>query len=206
MKKLIFFLIGLFPFIGYSQLTGYWKTDTGGCYQLRQDGNEVYWAAEEGSGSRAKNVFTGTVFDNQLCGTWCDLPSHKRNNCGERIVLRIEGNRKMTKTFSSVTYNGSVWTKQSGPCENGKDETNYDLDINKCFKKTSNMIIPKMNLDTLYNLSVNECKQKCLDDPRCRSIDYKFTQNKCFTQDVKLEDVSNEKAHKEYDHYENICR
>ena len=209
MKKVLSCLILLVPYLGITQLSGYWKSDTGGCYQITQNGHEVYWAAEEGDQLRANNVFSGTLFDQELCGTWCDLPSHSRSNCGERIVLRIENKNRMVKSYSSVSYKGSIWTKQSGPCGAGGNQGgNNNYDLSTCFKKTPNTIIEGFNIDSFNDLSLNECKQKCLDDPQCKSIDYKFTKRVCYTQFKDLDDAdkSKVKVREDYDHYKNICR
>ena len=46
MKSLLIILTLSFPFLGYAQLTGYWLSDTNGCYEIRQKGNEVWWSFE----------------------------------------------------------------------------------------------------------------------------------------------------------------
>ena len=119
MKNLIFFLfIILSPILSFSQLTGYWQTDVGGCYQVRQEGNQVWWIAERTPNTRASVAFHGVLTGNILTGQWCDMPSHDRQNCGEQLSLRVENNNRMVKTGETISYNGNVWTKtNSANCE-----------------------------------------------------------------------------------------
>jgi hypothetical protein len=109
----IFLLLFLFPLLTFSQLTGYWQTDVGGCYQIRQNGNEIWWAGEASDIQRPKNVFHGTIAGDILTGQWCDLPSSSSQGCEETLALRIESNNRLVKISSSASYNGSVWTKQA---------------------------------------------------------------------------------------------
>lgn len=118
MKSLVIFSLFLFlAMSSFAQLTGYWQTENGGCYQIRQNGNEVWWAGEAPGVQRPSNIFHGAVAGNNLTGIWCDLPSSPTQGCGQSLSLRIENNNRMVKLASSSSYNGSVWTRQSGPCE-----------------------------------------------------------------------------------------
>ncbi len=106
----------ILPLSIFAQLTGYWQTDVGGCYQIRQDGNEVWWIGESAPNKRASIVFQGIVVGNILNGQWCDMPSHDRQNCGQGLSLRIENNDRMVKIGETISYSGSVWTR--GGCSN----------------------------------------------------------------------------------------
>ncbi|MCP3933440.1 MAG: hypothetical protein GY705_30590 [Bacteroidetes bacterium] len=117
MRNLLIFLLLYSPILSFSQLTGYWQTDVGGCYQIRQSNNEVWWAGERADVQRPTNVFHGTIAGNTLTGQWCDLPSNSSQGCEQTLALRIESNNRMVKIASSSTYNGNVWTKQVGPCK-----------------------------------------------------------------------------------------
>lgn len=114
-----------FPLLAISQLTGYWQTDVGGCYQIRQNGNEIWWAGESSDIQRPRNVFHGTIAGNNITGQWCDLPSSTRQGCEETIALRIENNSRLVKITSSAPYNGSVWTRQVG--SEGCGQCEYNL-------------------------------------------------------------------------------
>ena len=112
-------LINLFlflPILTFAQLTGFWQTDTGGCYQIRQDGNEIWWAGETSGSERATNVFHGTIAGNMLTGQWCDLPSNNNQQCEQTLALRIESDSRLVKIASSTSYNGNIWTKTPGGC------------------------------------------------------------------------------------------
>jgi len=117
MKNLFILILLLLSCSTFGQLTGYWQTDNGGCYQIRQDGNEVWWAGETSDIQRANNVFHGVIAGNNLTGIWCDMPSNSTQGCRESLSLRIENNNRMVKVASSSPYNGRVWTRQNGPCE-----------------------------------------------------------------------------------------
>ena len=103
----------IFPLLSFAQLTGYWKTDVGGCYQIMQDGNEVWWIGARGPNIRSSISFHGVLAGNQLTGKWCDMPSHDKQNCGEGLSLRIENNNRMVKIGETVSYYGKVWTRSS---------------------------------------------------------------------------------------------
>ncbi len=115
MKKIVTILV-LFPLSGFAQLTGYWQTENGGCYQITQDGNEVWWAGETPNAQRPTNVFHGFISGNTLVGLWCDMPSSSSQGCRESLSLRLENDNRMVKVASSASYNGNVWTRQNGPC------------------------------------------------------------------------------------------
>lgn len=106
----------LFSLSTFAQLTGYWQSDVGDCLQVRQNGNEVWWAAEPSGSTRAMNVFEGTLTNDILAGLWCDLPSNSKSGCGQTITIRIENNNRMVKIGSTAPYYGSVWTRSNGPC------------------------------------------------------------------------------------------
>jgi hypothetical protein len=125
MKNLIISILMLIPLSTFAQLTGYWQTDNGGCYQIRQNGNEIWWAGESSDIQRPTNVFHGTIAGNMLTGQWCDLPSNPSQGCEQTIALRIENNNRLVKISSSAPYNGSVWTRQLGIA--GCGQCDYNL-------------------------------------------------------------------------------
>ena len=115
MKKLYciltLFLVSTIFNLTYAQLTGYWQSDVGGCYEIRQDGNEVWWVGESTSGEKATVVFRGVLMGNTISGQWCDMPSHYHQNCGETLTLQVENNNRFVKTGETISYSGSVWTR-----------------------------------------------------------------------------------------------
>lgn len=121
MKNIAFLLFLAMSFCGFSQpydLTGYWQTDAGGCYQFRQRQNEIWWTTEQ-----ASNVFHGYIAGNTLTGNWYDMPSNPARNYGESLAFRIEGNSRLVKISESAPYNGSVWARVNGPCGNSSATT-----------------------------------------------------------------------------------
>jgi hypothetical protein len=56
-------------------LTGVWHANDGGTYQIRRDGNRVWWYGRgPKNGLDWQNVFSGTISGNQVTGEWADLP------------------------------------------------------------------------------------------------------------------------------------
>ena len=126
-KRLMMVLILYLPISGYSQsydLTGYWQSDAGGCYQIRQSGNEIFWAGEPGGTNRAQNVFHGAIAGNLITGLWYDLPSNVYRAFASSLCLRIENNERIVKVSESGPYKGSIWTRVNGPCNGGSVANN----------------------------------------------------------------------------------
>lgn len=98
-------------------LTGYWKSDVGGCYQIRQKGNEVFWAGGP-AGSSVHNVFHGALAGNTLTGMWYDLPANTYQAFGASLSARVENNNKIVKVSESAPYRASTWTRINGTCSN----------------------------------------------------------------------------------------
>jgi hypothetical protein len=116
MKNLFFVIVVCFPLFSFAQLTGYWRTEVGGCYQIRQHGNEVWWVGESPDEKRGKNVFYGQLSGVTLNGIWCDMPSNPDQGCGEKLSFRIEGSNRMVKISETAPYQGRVWTRTDANC------------------------------------------------------------------------------------------
>ena len=115
MRTFIFSLLASLPLFAFCQtfdLTGYWKAETGACYQIRQVGNVVVWGSDE-------NVFYGSITGNNLSGLWYDLPQNAHRNFSQAIAFRVESNSRIVKVSESVVYNGSTFSRVSGPCNSG---------------------------------------------------------------------------------------
>lgn len=83
------------------------------------------------------------------------------------------------------------------------------------FRRIPNQAIAGNNLYSLSNLSVNQCKAKCLADSRCMSFDYGRRIRLCVISDKDSSDVANQKARWArpagrsdwpYDYYQRSCR
>lgn len=142
MKISSLLLLLTLPCIAFSQLTGYWQTDVGGCYQIRQNGNEVWWAAEAGGSMRAQNVFYGTITGTNLNGLWVDLPSNPMQGWGQTLNLRLETTTRMIKLNESAPYGGSIWSKLNGPCGSGTVISEFYPDIAGTWYKDGYQSIP----------------------------------------------------------------
>lgn len=94
-----------------SDLTGTWKDDNGGRYQVRQIGDELYWYMD--LHPTAINVFHGKIEDKTVSGKWADLPGGQVQQAG-KLDLRIESDSRLVKVWSSIYYGGSVWYREEG--------------------------------------------------------------------------------------------
>jgi hypothetical protein len=97
------------PRAAFQQLTGVWKANDGGTYQIRQEGTKVWWYGRSPNNGRDwQNVFYGTVTNNQLAGEWADLPPGGAQSGGS-LQLQIDGGR-LTKVLETGGFGGSEWT------------------------------------------------------------------------------------------------
>lgn len=202
----------LIPFFLSAQLTGYWETETGGCYQIRQKDNKVWWTYEENTETRAKNVFFGEIFNRELIGHWCDLPSHSRNNCNEQLTLRIESNNRMVKIYESKSYTGNTWRKLNGPCSSSGNSTDTNTGDNAygeatddpCFRVYPNMRLPYNTKGSPVKCSVKEAMETCKKEPWCKAFGYNPKTKKAYFKLKNLKEVP--LIESSNDHYYNICR
>ncbi len=117
--SLIILLSVFLPFKVSAQsydLTGYWQSDAGGCYQIRQNGNEVFWAGGPSGSASVHNVFHGAIAGNTLTGLWYDLPANPYRAFGASLSVRIESNNRIVKVSESAPYRASAWTRINGTC------------------------------------------------------------------------------------------
>ena len=90
------------PPTGAIDLTGYWKSDQGAIYFVRQVADKVYWYMDGLPGVR--NAFSGSITGDTLTGTWADLPGGTAIETGTgTVTFKIESNDKLTKVSSSAT-------------------------------------------------------------------------------------------------------
>src|SRR5882724_12949714 len=73
--------------VSAKDLNGYYESDDGGSYFIRQIGNKIYWFAEDPHGAWA-NLMTGTTDGKQIHGRFWDIPKGKTKGMGE-ITLTI---------------------------------------------------------------------------------------------------------------------
>ncbi len=94
-------------------LNGYYESDDGGAYFIRQIGNKVYWFGEAPNGAWA-NVLAGEVDGNQIHGRFWDVPKGKTKGLGE-ITLVITNDGKTLTKLSSTTPFGTRSMKKVVP-------------------------------------------------------------------------------------------
>src|SRR5436853_6861282 len=73
-----------------AELNGYYLSDDGGAYFIRQIGDHVYWFGEDPNGAYA-NVLVGTISGNKITARYWDVPKGKTQGMGE-ITLTIQEN------------------------------------------------------------------------------------------------------------------
>ena len=95
----------LAPFL-YGQnfdLTGFWRDNSSGKYEIRQVGNQVFWVND--NRPAFINVFYGTIVNgNTIRGQWADLPGGRTSHNGP-LVLRVDSNDH----FEKIGPNGSAF-------------------------------------------------------------------------------------------------
>lgn len=100
-------------------LTGVWRANDGGTYQIQRDGNRVWWYGRgPKNGQDWQNVFSGTISGNQVTGEWADLPPGGARHSGT-ITLQVQRGQ-LTKVSETGGFSGSVW---SPVASNGQDNS-----------------------------------------------------------------------------------
>lgn len=92
-------------------LTGTWKDDNGVIYQIRQIGDDIYWAME--NLPRVRNIFVGVLSGKYFTGKWIDLPGGNIVGSGT-LSLQLTGPDRFIKIDQPAgdrAYGGSVWTR-----------------------------------------------------------------------------------------------
>jgi hypothetical protein len=90
-------------------LTGIWKADDQGTYQIRQEGPNVWWYGRgPAGGSDWQNVFCGALSGTQLEGEWADLPPGGAQSSG-RIQLQVNF-QQLVKQSETGGLGGSQWS------------------------------------------------------------------------------------------------
>jgi hypothetical protein len=110
------------PSVPPQSLTGVWKSNDGGKYYLRHNGNVVWWIGLSGGndGRTYSNTFRGTIttlpgFDGVIDGEFVDVPRGAIMNSGKLLLDITQGHqgdlrlRKISGAFGTDT-----WTKVSG--------------------------------------------------------------------------------------------
>src|SRR5438309_10822573 len=84
------------------EINGYYESDDGGAYFIRQIGDSVYWFGEDPNGARA-NVLIGTISGNKITARFWDVPKGKTQGMGE-IVLQIQPDDSLIKLSSTTPF------------------------------------------------------------------------------------------------------
>jgi len=96
-----------------SSLTGVWRGNDGGTYQIRQQGTKVWWYGQSPNNGRDwQNVFSGVITNGQLDGEWADLPPGGMQKAGS-LQIRI-GAGRLTRIDGTGGFGGSTWVPASG--------------------------------------------------------------------------------------------
>ena len=92
-----------------SDLTGTWRANDGGTYNLRQIGGELWWYGRDANGGWT-NVFHGQVQGDSISGKWADVPPGQARSAGI-MVLQIQGSNHLVATERTGGFCGSDWTR-----------------------------------------------------------------------------------------------
>lgn len=94
-------------------LTGIWRSDSGGTYQITHRGYEVWWYGRSPDGGRTwQNVFRGERISPEIVkGVWSDLPPGATRN-GGTLSLRLDGgNRSFAAVESTGGFKDTGWVR-----------------------------------------------------------------------------------------------
>jgi hypothetical protein len=93
------------------QIEGIWRANDGGTYYLRQIGNTLWWYGESSPTNPFwTNVFVGTVQNNEISGSWADVPKGGAQGSGV-MTLKVFSNKSIKKISGSPNFGGSVWSR-----------------------------------------------------------------------------------------------
>jgi len=101
-----------------TDLSGEWRSQSGGIFDMSQSGNHVVWNGHSEDGYTWQNHFEGDISGNYLNGYFEDLASGRNRNSGP-LTFRIEGSQLIrvnpTRAFSdTVLMRGDVYAAQNG--------------------------------------------------------------------------------------------
>lgn len=102
------------PKTGAIDLTGYWKSDQGAIYFIRQIGDKVFWYMDNMPSVR--NSFAGSIGGDVVTGEWADLPGGTAIETGAgTLKMKIESNDKLSKISATSNYGDSVLIRIAKP-------------------------------------------------------------------------------------------
>lgn len=102
-----------------------------------------------------------------------------------------------------------------GRSADGRSAPTRACNVANTFQHTPNQAIAGANIGTTSGVTVDQCKQLCLDSDRCKSFDYRREQQICFLSDMNGADVAARRAawarpqgRSDWptDYYERTCR
>ncbi len=99
-------------------LTGTWTCNDGGTYYITQVGHKLFWYGEKSqTHPEWANIFTGSIHENLVKGSWVDVPKGTFMHHGS-LTVRIEAGGRTLKLLSqSGGFKGSTWTKGNGAAQ-----------------------------------------------------------------------------------------
>jgi microsomal dipeptidase-like Zn-dependent dipeptidase len=92
------------------EMAGFYTSDDGGAYYIRQIGNKVYWFGEDLDGSYA-NVLLGTINGNKINARWWDVPKGKAKGLGEMVIEIRDAGDTLVKLSSTTPFAAKVFKK-----------------------------------------------------------------------------------------------
>jgi hypothetical protein len=100
---------------GFEDLTGIWKCDDGGTYQMRmtirEDVSELFWY---GKGEGWQNVFHGinnSPWESRdFVGRWADVPPFGAGQNQGTITVRVQGSRLII-VGDPNNFRGRTWSR-----------------------------------------------------------------------------------------------
>jgi len=146
----IFLIFSLLPCVSsqahaQSDLTGEWRSDSGGIYDITQNGNQVVWEAHSPDGTTWTHRFSGVLDGDTLQGSFYDHPPGHYHNSGA-LVFQVEGNRivrvNQSRAFSDLTL---IRENDASNIAGGADQHSPQSDTGALY--AANPPTPKTQLD-----------------------------------------------------------
>lgn len=115
-KLIVTFLMAFAAFgvfannLSAKEINGYYESDDGGAYFIREINGSVYWFGEHPNGSYA-NVLSGKITGNKITASFWDVPKGKAKGAGE-ITLEVRDNGDtLVKISSTVPFGTKTFKK-----------------------------------------------------------------------------------------------
>ena len=122
MRKVAILTVGLVLWVGVllvssvsAQVTGHWRSNSGGNYYIHQVGDRVYWLGESADGGATwTHVAMGAISGNQINLNWADVTKGRIRQSGS-LTIRVEDPNHMVRVGATGGFGDTNWTRVGIP-------------------------------------------------------------------------------------------